>query len=218
MFERKLKMIRAPIFSLLAVSRCQNFTEDQAQYQRIMQGILRYLKDDAYDLLSQMEMRETLTGWKHVMNDMCLNNELTDVRVVNFPELNKRNLEKQDWFCFAGFLPPGYHQILIFDPKYERAYCKDIIIKMNKRDQVYPEYPIPPGRTKIKYVGNMWQIYRTDSVADTKKLSRQAVKSKFFMGEKYVKNEQDLKDCKKYISQNFKTILNFYKKLQLRSY
>lgn len=79
-------------------------------------------------------MRECMDGWKHVLNDLTLHNELSDVRVVNLPDLNAYNIEKQDWFTFAGFFPPGYHQILIFDPKYRRAFCKDLVLKMNRRD------------------------------------------------------------------------------------
>jgi len=35
-----------------------------------------------------MEIRECMNGWKHIINDLALNNELTDVRVVNLPDLN----------------------------------------------------------------------------------------------------------------------------------
>lgn len=52
-------------------------------------------------------------------------------------------IEEQDWFVFAAFVPAGYHQILIYDPQLERAYCKDFVVKHNDRDFVYPEYPIP---------------------------------------------------------------------------
>jgi len=34
---------------------------------------------------------------------MILNNELTDLKTVNFPDLTSKNIGKQDWFVFAGF-------------------------------------------------------------------------------------------------------------------
>jgi hypothetical protein len=35
---------------------------------------------------------------------MVLNNEVYDVYAINMPELSAYNLEKQDWFTFAGFM------------------------------------------------------------------------------------------------------------------
>ena len=40
---------------------------------------------------------------------MVLHNEIYDVYTINMPEISAYNLEKQDWFTFAGFLKPGYH-------------------------------------------------------------------------------------------------------------
>lgn len=70
-----------------------------------------------------------MKGWKHIINDMVYHNEITDVGKLNFPDLEAYNLDAQDWFTFSGFFPPGYHQILIYDPKFQRAYCKDFIVK-----------------------------------------------------------------------------------------
>jgi hypothetical protein len=72
---------------------------------------------------------------------MALNNEIYETCAINMPKLSAYNLENQEWFTFAGFYPPGYHQFLIYDPKLERAYCKDFVLKLNQRDFAYPEYP-----------------------------------------------------------------------------
>lgn len=74
---------------------------------------------------------------------MCLQNELIDVKPVNLPNLKNTKVEDQEWFVFAGFFPPGYHQCLIYDPAIDRAFCKDFVVQLNKRDFVYPEYPLP---------------------------------------------------------------------------
>lgn len=47
---------------------------------------------------------------------MVNNNELNDVKTLNLPDLSSYNIEKLDYFVFAGFFPPGYHQFLIYDP------------------------------------------------------------------------------------------------------
>lgn len=73
---------------------------------------------------------------------MSSHNELTDVRSINLPDLAAYNIEAQDWYTFGGFMKPGYHQAIIYDPRLDRAYCKDFVIKLNQRDFVYPEYPI----------------------------------------------------------------------------
>ena len=81
-------------------------------------------------------------GWQHVLSDMANYNELTDVRAINMPEVASYNVHCQDWYTFGAFLPPGYHQVLIYDPKIDRAFCKEFVAKLNQRDFVYPEYPI----------------------------------------------------------------------------
>ena len=96
---------------------------------------------------------------------MVLHNEIYDVFTINMPDISAYNLEKQDWFTFAGFFKPGYHQFLIYDPKLERAFCKDFIIKLNTRDFVYPEYPLDHGDGPLKVIPNMWKPWIEDSFA-----------------------------------------------------
>ena len=72
---------------------------------------------------------------------MVYHNELTDVRSINIPPINEYNVGNQQWFTFADFIEPGYHQLVIYDPKIDRAFCKEFVAKLNQRDFVYPEYP-----------------------------------------------------------------------------
>lgn len=51
LFDRKLKMLRTSLYCLLAVSRCQHFSDSKEEYQAIEEGVLRYLKNDAFELL-----------------------------------------------------------------------------------------------------------------------------------------------------------------------
>jgi hypothetical protein len=40
---------------------------------------------------------------------MALYNEVYSVKKINMPDLSAYNLEKQEWFTFAGIFPPGLH-------------------------------------------------------------------------------------------------------------
>lgn len=62
---------------------------------------------------------------------MALRNELTDVRVINMPNLEAPHVENEMWYTFAGFFKPGYHQFIIYDPLQDRAFCNDFVAKLN---------------------------------------------------------------------------------------
>ena len=62
---------------------------------------------------------------------------------------------------FADFMKPGYHQLLIYDPKANRAYCKDFIVNMNTKDNIFPEYPLH-DKTPLKKVSNVWRKCKDD--------------------------------------------------------
>ena len=56
-----------------------------------------------------------------------------DIKNINIPDFTK-DQRKSEYWVFADFLAPGYHQLLIYDPKTERAYCKDFVINQNMRE------------------------------------------------------------------------------------
>ena len=67
-----------------------------------------------------------------------------DVRSINIPDLAESQTNV-DMYIYADFLKPGYHQLLIYDPALERAFCKDFVLNLNLREDVYPEYPLLEG-------------------------------------------------------------------------
>ena len=87
-----------------------------------------------------------------------------DVKTVNIPDFNK-NQTNADIFVFAGFMKPGYHQILIYDPMMHKAYCKDFIINLNLREDLYPEYPIMEGMKIRKGIKNVFDPWKEDTEA-----------------------------------------------------
>ncbi len=108
-FERKLKMLRTSLYCLLSVVQCKAFSENYEQIGHIKDGILKYLRTDAYELLKNSKVHLQLHGWKHVLNDVSLNNEVNDIKVINMPDISAYNIEQQEWFTFADYLPSGYH-------------------------------------------------------------------------------------------------------------
>ncbi len=104
---------------------------------------------------------------------MALNNELYDLKVINLPNLVDQKNNSQNWYTFAGFFNAGYHQILIYDPLINRAFCKDFVLYLNKRDFVYPEYPTPQGSVIQKNVPNMWSKWLEDTEEDLDKIYMQ---------------------------------------------
>ena len=43
-------------------------------------------------------------------------------------------------YVYTAIVPPGHHTFLIYDPVHKRAFCKDILVKLNTLD-LYPEFP-----------------------------------------------------------------------------
>ena len=109
-----------------------------------------------------------MMGWEKLMRDKCLRNELMDVHCINEPDFCL-DLANNDVFIYADFLKPGYHQVLIFDPLLEKAFCKDFMLNINLREDLFPEYPIIEG-TKIKSrVKNVFEDWVDDTEMEKKR-------------------------------------------------
>ena len=65
-----------------------------------------------------------------MLKDKCINNEITDVQNINVPDFDK-DLSGNDYYVYACYLKPGYHQVLIYDPLLERAFVKDFVVNLN---------------------------------------------------------------------------------------
>ena len=55
---------------------------------------------------------------------------------------------------------------MIYDPALERAFCKDFIVNLNQREDIYPEYPVLEGRTMKKRVQWVWRKWKTDTLEE----------------------------------------------------
>ena len=111
-----------------------------------------------------MKLDEKLLGWQYILKDQCMQNELTDVKTVNMPNFGV-NQDGKDWFVYTCNLNPGYHKLLIYDPELHRAFCKDFVVGLNRRD-VYPEYPAKEVKKSDK-APNVWRTWHEDAQEDT---------------------------------------------------
>ena len=81
------------------------------------------------------------------MSDKVLKNELMDIKGINIPDLTfapsaNKEYDDSDMYVYATWARPGHHQIMIYDPLLNKAFCKDFMINLNFRESVFPEFPI----------------------------------------------------------------------------
>ena len=71
-----------------------------------------------------------------LFNDKCRNNTVMDVTTVNLSD-DKKKLPD---FVYAAFLSPGLHQFLIYCPKTDSLFVKDVMIDLS-HCEYFSEYP-----------------------------------------------------------------------------
>ena len=85
-------MLRAPLFALLSVIVSKHFSDNWAHTCAVKEGCLRFLVYDDLEILKMLNITKSFIGWQYIMNDMALNNELTDIKIINFPNMASHNL------------------------------------------------------------------------------------------------------------------------------
>ena len=154
-FDRKLKMVKASIFSLFQLMSIKKLGMNGDHKKVIAEAMQMFLQNESYHLLRQLNINEKLEGWEKLIKESSLNNELFDVKNINLPDFSNE-LRDKDVYMFAASLKPGYHQLLIYDPQLERAFCKDFVVNLNQRG-VFPEFPSADPEVKKKRIANVWR-------------------------------------------------------------
>lgn len=67
--------------------------------------------------MNEINIYDKIDGWNELLHDKCNQNELVDVTSVNQPNLLDGYIQYKDIYVYATFLPPGYHQMIIYDPQ-----------------------------------------------------------------------------------------------------
>lgn len=132
-------MLRTPLFALLAILKRDEFLDKSQDKHLIKDVIINFLEKDYEEIMNVKNIKDSMYGWRQIISDLTLSNELVDAMSVNLPDLTTKKIPKQDWYTFAGYFPPGYHKILIYDPLMERAFAKEFVVDMSTMDFVYPE-------------------------------------------------------------------------------
>mmetsp|Transcript_28843 Transcript_28843/g.43553 ORF Transcript_28843/g.43553 Transcript_28843/m.43553 type:complete len:187 (+) Transcript_28843:941-1501(+) len=156
-------------------------------------------------MLKQIKVSHKLEGWQKILEDKCQNNELTQVQVVNEPNFQDSGINAKEIFVYATFLPPGYHQILIYDPMLERAFCHDLVLNLNQKD-FYPEYPLLHGVKNNKNIQNVWRHWLEDSEEEIDKSFISDTETEEFAEARFIKNEEDWFKCLQVLKDNFDII------------
>ena len=154
-----------------------------------------FLETEQYHILEQLGINTKLEGWEKLIRNKCLTNELMDVKNINIPDFSK-DLKDKDYYVFAGYLKPGYHQLLIYDPQLERAYCKDFVVNLNLREDIFPEYPSKEKEPQKKRIANMWRQWLEDSKEDIfKSFQVDLEHQNQFAINKYIRDPIDAANC-----------------------
>lgn len=177
-----------------------------------MEIMEQFLQKEPYHLLKQMNILSKLEGWELLLKQKFTQNELMDIKNINLPNFEMK-IEEQDWFIFTDFVKPGYHQILIYDPLLHKAFCKDFIVNLNLREDIYPEYPNQELVAK-KPVVNVWRQWLEDTQEDVfKSYQNELIETDNFMITKFVKDEGDAGNCLMILMENFEIIKIYQKHL-----
>ena len=86
-------MLRTSLYCLLSIVASFEFSDELQQVEDVKNGLIKYLRKDAYQLLEQIDMMKHGKGWRHVLVDFTIKNELNPVMYFNFPDITKVNID-----------------------------------------------------------------------------------------------------------------------------
>ena len=139
-FEQKLRMVSTEMFGMLSVSESALVVPTIEASEKIKNLIVKYLETDKYEVLKTIGVLAKLEGWRDILIDKCLYNELTDVQLVNSDRIQDNVALATQTYVYADYLSPGRHKFLIYCPQSNRAFIKSVFIGRNT-SEFYPEFP-----------------------------------------------------------------------------
>jgi hypothetical protein len=139
-FERKLRMIRAELYSTLLITDSTNFIQKEKDSLEIKHGIVEYSSKDRVNALEATGLPAIINDWQDILFDKVLANDLTDVHVENATNndfdnfADPEHVNKKNMFVYANYLVPGIHKFVIYCPISQRAFCKTILVDTNLKE------------------------------------------------------------------------------------
>lgn len=206
-FTRKLKMLRCDMFMMLSACQSSIFVHKLKQSRAIKRGIIEMIKR-SQDIGNTDEILPFFIGWdKRIILDKALCNETSEVSIVNMPRYFEAKQYAESFhvhcvsYVYAAYLPPGIHQFLIFCPKTQRLFVKDIVIDLNQ-SYIYSEYPRKPKAGK-KTMSNVWRTWHTDSPSDVRMALISDMVEDKFNPNLFLADMDDIEQCKNIFNEWF---------------
>ena len=165
-------MMRSDLFTLLSLSHKTKFVDHEETSRALRRGCLLLLEKEMHKLdvkhtNKDSKILEKLEGWHHVLHERCTNSELDEARKINYqPVLSEGGLEEAEStgiFMFAATVKPGLQQFVIYDPKSERAFCREIVIDLNNKFIECPELPVCIENDNLNQTQNVWIPWKADT-------------------------------------------------------
>ena len=108
--------------------------------------------------------------------------------------------------------------MVIYDPLVEKAFCKDFMLSLNQREDIFPEYPLLYGVEIIRKIKNVWKAWLEDTEeAKLNSFERDRRASDSFYLNTLIKDAEDAQGCVDILRDSFDLIKIYQKHLQARS-
>lgn len=138
-----------------------------------------------------------MDGWNHVLQHRCKKSELSDAKKVNyqseFSSETKDSANMKGIYVYQAMVKPGFHQFVIYCPKNNRAFCKEIVIDLNNNYVDCPELPrsFKHKRSQKKRVLNVWLAWKSDTEEQKRKAVQWDAMTEDFQLELFIRDRRN---------------------------
>lgn len=152
----------------------------------------------------------------------CYKNQLHQTHSVNVPNCvsDSKSFMEPDGsshYVFACMAEAGYHQIIIYDPLLNKAFCKEFIVEHTDQWMLFPELPkmieVVKPEKPLPPVFHKWihdNIERTEKAyeIDTSPFSEDGgiTFKDSFVPERFIKDTAEIAKCEDILRENFDCI------------
>ena len=125
-------MMSADMFALLDLSQNTKSVTSLKASNELKAECAKFLNRTNQDPAAYERVKAKIRGWNRILFDQCHYNYTTDVLAINQPaDLASKAEEKCSDFVYAGYLAPGRHQLLIYSPRAQKVFFKELLVDLN---------------------------------------------------------------------------------------
>jgi len=128
-----------------------------------------------------MKVLDTLTGWNKLLHQKCNKNQILQTQSINQPECiqdpeAKIETQSATHYAYGAMLEPGYHQLIVYDPLLNKAFCTEFLVDLNPHQIIYPDLPFCLEEISVveqlppvfdKWIRDTYQRQQSTYVKDT---------------------------------------------------